>query len=340
MLRRSCRHGFGGMGGDDGGTAQEFDKEDRQSGQDCRPDGDGRRRVLPEDEHQHGDADDGGFQDPAVAGQPVLPRPGAARRPPFRSRSRRPVPDLAGQDSAGREWPVRKAATAISKPTTKTNRTAVRSGTRRVSTRLSAAAGETVADGMVLRKMFSPMASARARTAMATAIPNPTRLVVRRLQPRGATAMAPMALSTVIQARMGAVRSSVLMASVALASSGDCKQRDLCVDFRNPGRDVHSLLDKQGLDPGDDFLRGDRDCAALVDADGAARVSGSQVDDSLVRHPVDLGPEILELRAGDESGHGGMDQRLGLLSNGGRQPGDHGGDAGCDFARVRSSRPG
>ena len=192
-------------------------------------------------------------RDPAVTGQPVLPRPGL------------PGAHLAGHvvagpcqslpDGLGRaRMAGRKAAMAISKPTTKTNRTPVRSGTRRVSTRLWAAAGETVADGIEPRKMSRPMVSARARRAMAIAIPNPTRLVVRRLQPRGATAMASMALSTVIHARMRVVRSRVLMASVALTSSGDSEQRDLCVDFRNSGRDVHALLDKECFHPGDDFL--------------------------------------------------------------------------------------
>ena len=169
---------------------------------------------------------------------------------------------------------------------------------------------------------------------MATAIPNPRRLVVRLLQPRGATAMAPMALSTVIQARMGAVRSSVRMASVALTSSGDCKSvicastsgiraamSTPCSTSRVLTRAMISLVEMVTVP-----------LSSILTVPPVLPVA--RFDDSLVGHPVDLGPKILELRAGNESGNGGMDQRSGLLRDCGRQPRDHSGHPRCDLAEF------
>ena len=186
----------------DGRPAQQLDQENRQPGQDCRPDGHGRRRVLPEDEHQHGDADDGGFQDPPVAGQPVLPRPGPVRRRPFRSGSLRPAPDPAGRTRQGANGRSGRRPGPSANP--RQRQTARPSGEASAGYRrgFEPPRGRQWPTGSCSRKMSNPMASPRASTAMATAIPNPTRLVVRRLQPRGATAMAPTALSTVSQASM------------------------------------------------------------------------------------------------------------------------------------------
>ena len=65
-----------------GGTA--VLSENGWHGQDRCPDGDGRRRVLPEDQYQHSDTDNRGFQYPPVAGQPELPRLGLACSRPSR----------------------------------------------------------------------------------------------------------------------------------------------------------------------------------------------------------------------------------------------------------------
>ena len=68
-----------------------------QHGEHRRPDGDGRRRVLPKDQHQHSDSDDGGFEYPPVAGQPELPWFGLAAADlagDVVARSRQTVPDI------------------------------------------------------------------------------------------------------------------------------------------------------------------------------------------------------------------------------------------------------
>jgi hypothetical protein len=52
-----------------------------------------------------------------------------------------------------------------------------------------------------------------------------------------------------------------------------------------------------------------------------------------VGHPVDRVKDP-ELRAGNESGNGGMDQCSGLLRDCGRKPRDHSGHPRCDLAEF------
>ena len=154
-------------------AAQQFDQENRQSGKDCRPDGDGRRRVLPEDEHQHGDADDGGFQDPAVTGQPVLPRPGLPGAHLSGHVVAGPSPGLAGQtrpDANGRSGKRPGPSASPRRRQTARRFGAAPGGSRRG---FGPPPGETVAGGIVLRKMFSPMASAEGQQRHGHRYPQP-----------------------------------------------------------------------------------------------------------------------------------------------------------------------
>ena len=182
--------------------------------------------------------------------------------------------------------------------------------------------GRQQSGGIEFRTIVRPITRPSASNAMTMATAKPTPLVVLRLRPRGATAMAPTALSTVSHASIGAVRSSVRMVVRGPDQFRRLEQGDLRVNFRDPRGDVHPLLDKESLDPGDDLFRGNRHRAVLVNTDGASRLPVARLTSPWCATRFTWIQRSWNCGVATNLADGGMDERFSLLRNHRGQPGD------------------